>query len=200
DGYRLARRGESGSWSGAGEISVIIPARALQELSRILEGKDNEKVNVTVSSEQVSFQCGEIYLVSRLIQGQFPDYRQVIPKKSTTKIILETEVFLEAAERASVVASGSANISRFEVKSGKMHISAHTPDVGSVDEVLPAEIKGVEKIQITFNIRLIIDALKVINSPRVVMELSEGLSPGLIRPENGEDFVYIVMPIRTQEG
>jgi len=199
DGYRLARRGEKVDLASMGEASFVVPARALQELSRIIEGKSLEKVVITASPEQISFHCGNVYLISRLIAGQFPDYRQVIPKKAATKIILETEEVLHAAERAAVVASGSANITRIEVKSGKMHLTAHTPDVGSVDEVLSSEIKGEEKIQISFNIRLIIDALKVLNSKKVVFELSEGLSPGLIRPEEGEDFIYIVMPIRTQE-
>jgi len=172
----------------------------LQELSRIIEGKPSEKVLVSASTEQISFQCGNVYLVSRLIAGQFPDYRQVIPKRASIKLVLETEEALHAAERAAVVASGSANITRIEVKMGKMYLTAHTPDVGSIDEVLSAEVKGEEKIQVSFNIRLIIDALKVLNSQKVVFELSQGLSPGLIRPEGGADFIYIVMPIRTQEG
>jgi DNA polymerase-3 subunit beta len=199
DGYRLALRGEKVDLGGVGEVSFVVPAKALQELSRIIEGKSSEKVVITASSEQVSFYCENVYLTSRLIAGQFPDYRQVIPKKASTKIILETEEVLHAAERAAVVASGSANITRIEVKAGKMHLTANTPDVGSVDEVLASEIKGEEKIQISFNVRLIIDALKVLNSKKVVFELSQGLNPGLIRPEGGEDFIYIVMPIRTQE-
>jgi DNA polymerase-3 subunit beta len=200
DGYRLARRGEKVDLAGVGEGSFVVPARALQELSRIIEGKPSEKVLVSASTEQISFQCGNVYLVSRLIAGQFPDYRQVIPKRASIKLVLETEEALHAAERAAVVASGSANITRIEVKTGKMYLTAHTPDVGSIDEVLSAEVKGEEKIQVSFNIRLIIDALKVLNSQKVVFELSQGLSPGLIRPEGGADFIYIVMPIRTQEG
>ena len=199
DGYRLAKRGEKVGSITAGTISVIIPARALLELSRILEGKSEGELKITVAADQISFQYADVYLVSRLIQGQFPDYKQVIPKKSTTQIILATRDFLEAAERASVVASGSANIMRFDVKGGKVHLSANTPDVGSVDEVLDAEVKGEGKAQASFNVRLITDVLKVIPSEKVVVELSEALSPGIIRPETGGDYLYIVMPIRTQE-
>lgn len=198
DGYRLAKSGRKIDLSLAGEIKAVVPVRALRELSRILEGREG-KLNVTVSPEQISFQLSGIYLVSRLIQGQFPDYRQVIPKKSLTKLVASTRGFLEAAERAAIVASGSANVTKFELKASRLHLVAQTPDVGSVDEVLEVEAKGAEKTQVSFNIRLIIDVLKVLKSEKVVVELSEALSPGVFRPEEETDFLYIVMPIRTQE-
>ncbi len=80
-----------------------------------------------------------------------------------------------------------------------MILSANTPDVGNIDEVLKAEIKSGEKTQVSFNIRLITDALRAINTEKVSLEMNEGLSPGVIRPEGGSDYIYIVMPIRTQE-
>jgi DNA polymerase-3 subunit beta len=115
DGYRLAKRGQKIKLGGGESgISVIVPGKALQELARILElGKGEEELKVTVSSDQIAFKYQEVYLVSRLIQGQFPDYKQVIPRKSATKISLKRKAFLEAAERAAVIASGSANIVRF---------------------------------------------------------------------------------------
>jgi len=199
DGYRLAKRGEKVELEGTGTASVIVPARALNELARSLEGKKGGELKITVASDQIVFRYEEIYLVSRLIQGQFPDYKQVIPKKNTVKVVLSTKELLEAAERATVVASGSANITRFEIKGGKMHLSANTPDIGNIDEVLGAEVKGGEKLQVSFNIRLITDVLKAVSTEKVVVELAEGLSPGVIRPEGGADYLYIVMPIRTQE-
>ena len=200
DGYRLAKRGEKVDAAGVGEVSAIIPAKALMELARILEGKGAGKIKISVSAEQIGFQCDDVHLVSRLIQGQFPDYRQVIPKKSTTKITLPTRGFLEAAERAAVVASGAANVTRLEVRGGLLHLSANTPDVGSVDEVLEAEIKGGEKVAVSFNIRLITDVLKAVAADKVTIELAEALSPGILRPaDGGSDYLYIVMPIRTQE-
>ena len=199
DGYRLARCGGKTEAKGEGGVSVIVPARALAELSKILESGKGEALKVVVSGEQIGFRCGESYLVSRLIQGQFPDYKQVIPKKSATKVTLNTNDFLKAAERAAVIASGSANVTLFEVRSGKMHLSANTPDVGNVDEVLAADIKGTEKARASFNIRLITDVLGVIETEKTVVELGEGLSPGVVRPEGNDEYLYIVMPIRTQE-
>ncbi|OGB88995.1 DNA polymerase III subunit beta [candidate division WOR-1 bacterium RIFCSPHIGHO2_01_FULL_53_15] len=199
DGYRLARSGGKTEAKGEAGVNVIVPARAMSELSKIIEGGKGEALKVVVSGEQISFRYGDAHLVSRLIQGQFPDYKQVIPKKSLTKITLNTREFLRAAERAAVIASGSANVTLFEVRSGKMHLSANTPDVGNVDEVLAAEIKGPEKARASFNIRLITDVLSVIESEKTTVELGEGLSPGLIRPEGSDEYLYVVMPIRTQE-
>jgi DNA polymerase-3 subunit beta len=202
DGYRLAKRGESIKLGGGeGGISVIVPAKTLQELSRLLElGKKEEDLRVTVSSDQIAFKYLDVYLVSRVIQGQFPDYKQVIPKKSATKIALNSRAFLEAAERTAVIASGSANIVRFEIKADSLHMSASTPDVGTIDEVVAAEIKGEKKAQMAFNIRLISDMLKAVENEGVVLELAESLGPGTIRQDEKGNYLYIVMPIRTQEG
>lgn len=199
DGYRLAKSEGKVKSAKAGSISVIVPARALQEVLRMLEREaENEELEITVSPDQVSFKYSDIYLVSRLIQGQFPDYKQVIPKKSALKISLNTKLFLEAGERAAVIASGSANVVRFEIREGKFHLSANTPDVGTIDEILETDIKGKEKTQVSFNIRLITDVLRVIETGNTIVEFSESLGPGVFREEGGGDFVYIVMPIRTQ--
>lgn len=200
DGYRLAKKGAKVSSGVENGINVIVPAKALLEVAKILEGSKTENLKITVSGEQIIFNYGGGFLVSRVIQGQFPDYKQVIPKKSVTKVNINTDEFLSAAERAAVIASGSANVSCFELKAGKMHISANTPDVGSVDEVLDAEVSGGDKAKVSFNIRLITDVLSVVESDKVVVELGEGLSPGVIRPVDDEDYFYLIMPIRTQEG
>ena len=202
DGYRLAKRGEKIKIGGGeGGIKAIVPGKALQELVRILEleKKGEEELKVTVSPDQIAFKYQDLYLVSRLIQGQFPDYKQVIPKKSSTKILLKRKAFLEAAERAAVIASGSANIVRFDIKGENLHLAASTPDVGTIDEVVEVEIKGEKRAQVAFNVRLITDMLKVVETENVTIELTEALGPGVIREEEKGEYLYIVMPIRTQE-
>lgn len=200
DGYRLAKRGEKIKLKDDIKGKVIVPSKTLHEISRIIDlDKGEGEVKITFSSDQISFKYKDSYLVSRLIQGQFPDYKQVIPKKSATKITIGTKTLLESAERAAVIAAGSANIVRFETKNGKLHLFASTPDVGTVDEVLEAEITGDAKNQVAFNIRLITDVLKAVNSSKVRLELSENLGPGMIKEEASDNYIYIVMPIRTQE-
>lgn len=198
DGFRLARRGEKIAGT-VPDASVIIPAKALSEVVRLLQSDGDEDLKINISNEQISFKHKDAYLVSRLIQGQFPDYKQVIPKSSAAKITTETKALLDASERAGVIASGSSNIIKIKVAEGAVHIIANTPDVGSVDEVVEAEIKGSEKDAIAFNVRLISDVLKVIDSPNTTMEFSGALSPGIIRPTDGKDYIYVIMPIRTTE-
>ena len=112
---------------------------------------------------------------------------------------MNNKTFLSAIERAAVIAGSSANIIKLEVKSGKLHVVASAPDVGNVNEIIEAEIKGGERAVVAFNVRLIIDALKVIKEDKVALELSGPLSPGLLRPVGGDDYTYIIMPIRVAE-
>ncbi len=197
DGFRLAKRGAVLP-GNVPTTSVIIPAKALSEVARMISAGDGE-LKISLTNEQISFRYKDSYLVSRLIQGQFPDYKQVIPKKHDAKITADTKALLEAAERASVIAGSSSNIIKVKVQDAKLHIIANTPDVGSVDEVVDVEIKGEEKNSIAFNVRLITDVLKVIDSEKVQLEFSGPLNPGTMRPVDTTDYVYIIMPIRTTE-
>ncbi|MFA5876223.1 MAG: DNA polymerase III subunit beta, partial [Candidatus Margulisiibacteriota bacterium] len=124
DGYRLAKKSEKIEGIAGGEKSVIVPARVLSELSKVIS-ETSGTVNVVVSAEQISFKFGDVYMVSRLIQGQFPDYKQVIPRKSETQITVATDLLLDAAQRAAVIASSSANIIRMETKGEKLHLIAN---------------------------------------------------------------------------
>lgn len=201
DGYRLAKSGAKVEGI-TGSSSVIVPSKAMVEVLKIFSQNPSSTAKVIIGADQISFKCDDIYLVSRLIPGQFPDYKQVIPKSTETKITIDVASFLSAVERAAVIAAQSANIVKVEVKFNQLHIMASAPDVGSVDEVIEAEVKGKEKSFVAFNVRLIADALKVIDSEKVLLELGEPLSPGLIKPSESKgnsEFVYVVMPIRTQE-
>jgi DNA polymerase-3 subunit beta len=199
DGYRLSKRGSKVSTPIPFETSVIVPAKALSEVSRMIQSEPDGSVEITLGGDHICFKHKDIYLVSRLIQGQFPDYKQVIPKASELKISMNCKTFLSAIERAAVIASSSANILRLEVKAGKMYVIASAPDVGSVNEIIEAEVKGGEKAQVAFNARLIIDSLKVMNEESIVLELSGPLSPGVLRPVGSDDYTYIIMPIRIAE-
>ena len=199
DGYRLSKRASKLETPIAFESSAIVPAKALSEVSRVIQADPSGDVEITLGGDHISFKYKDTLIVSKLIQGQFPDYRQVIPKGSEIKINMNNKVFLSAIERAAVIASSSANIIKIEVKSSKMHVIASAPDVGNVNEIIEAEVKGGERAIVAFNVRLIIDALKVINEEKIVLELSGPLSPGLMRPVGGDDYTYIIMPIRVAE-
>jgi DNA polymerase-3 subunit beta len=199
DGYRLSKRGSKITASIPIESSLIVPAKALIEVSRIIQADPGGEVDITLGADHIAFGFKDTFIVSRLIQGQFPDYKQVIPKGSEIKVTMNCKLFLSAIERAAVIASSSANIIRLEVKSGKMFVIANAPDVGNINEIVEAEIKGGEKGQVAFNVRLLMDALKVIQEEKIALELSGPLSPGLLRPIGSEDYTYIIMPIRVAE-
>jgi len=198
DGFRLAKIG--GTIAGAvQQTSVIVPAKALLVVSRILQSRGDEDLKINISNEQITFKYKDTYLVSRLIQGQFPDYRQVLPRSSEVKLTADTKALLEAAERAAVIAGSSSNIVKLKIEQGKLHIIAISPDVGSVDEVVDVEMKGEAKAHVAFNVRLITDVLKVMDSEKAMLEFSGPVSPGIIRPAGEDNYIYIIMPIRTTD-
>lgn len=198
DGFRLARTSKKiKDVDDAG--SVIIPSKALNEIMRILQNKEGGLLSIIISNEQIAFEYNDIYFVSRLIQGQFPNYKQVIPKESEVKIIVKTKEALEAAERAAVIASGSANIIRINIADGNLNISANTPDVGNIEENVAVEATGNLRAPIALNVRLLTDALKSLGSEKISLEFSGPLSPCVIKPLDTEDYLYIVMPIRTTD-
>jgi len=199
DGYRLSKRSSKTAAAINFESSVIVPAKALAEVGRVIQADPSGEVEITQGTDHVAFKYKDTLIVSRLIQGQFPDYKQVIPKGSEIKITMNNKTFLSAIERAAVIAASSANIIKLEVQGGKIHVIANAPDVGNVNEIIEAEIKGGERALVAFNVRLIIDALKVMKEEKIVLELSGPLSPGLMRPVGGEEYVYIIMPIRVAE-
>lgn len=200
DGYRLAKRGATIEGLDVADVKMIVPGKAINELLRLIQNSTGEdKIEIAFSNDQIAFRYKSAYLVSRLIQGQFPDYKQVIPKSSHTKVLLERRVLLESVERAAVIASSAANIMRFDIKPGKLHIIAVAPEVGNIDEVLEVNVKGQEKGQVSFNVRLILEALKNMEETELILEVSGPLAPGVIRPSGNSDYLYIVMPIRTQE-
>lgn len=197
DGYRLAKRGCVID-NMPGGLSIIVPSKALVELSKMIEDKD-ENIEILSSDEQIMFKLKDFVLVSRLVKGKFPNYKQVIPQPSSLNFKVKTDAFLESLERAGIIAQQSANIVKLEVKEGQLKILATSPDIGNATEVLDVSSNIKEKIQIAFNVRLIIDALKVIDEEAVKFELSGPLNPGVIVPEGSKGFSYIVMPIKTQE-
>lgn len=202
DGYRLAKKNYTLEQNFSDQSQMIIPAKAVSELSRVLPDEEHS-VKIEFSKENISFHfengSENIYLISKLIPGQFPDYKQVIPAETNAKVAVNRKELMAASERSAIIASASANIIHLEVVEGQVHITANTPEVGTSSELLPAAIQGNFKDMIAFNVRLLLDALKIIDEDEVVLELSGKLAPGVLRPKMGKDYLYVVMPIRTAE-
>lgn len=202
DGYRLAKKNYTLEQNFSDQSQMIVPAKAVSELSRVLSDEEHP-VKIEFSKEYISFHfengSENIYLISKLIPGQFPDYKQVIPTETHAKVAVNRKELMAASERSAIIASASANIIHLEVVEGQVHITANTPEVGTSSELLPASIQGEFSEMIAFNVRLLLDALKIIDEDEVVLELSGKLAPGVLRPKMGKDYLYVVMPIRTAE-
>ncbi|MFZ3132537.1 MAG: DNA polymerase III subunit beta [Desulfosporosinus sp.] len=177
-------------------FSGIIPAKTLSEICRLIRDED-EVLTINFSNNQVVFQSGSVYLVSRLIEGQFPLYKQVIPQTCETKVNLPVRSFLEAVERASLLSrdNSGANIIKINIKENELKID-QTSELGKISEQIDIELEG-KNVMIAFNTKFLIDALKVIDSEKIIFELSGPFSPGVMRPLDNPNYLYLVLPVRT---
>lgn len=200
DGYRLALK-QHGIPPLSEPLEAIIPYKAVNELGRLLQTKDaSAQVSITLSKNQIAFKLGSLLLVSRLIQGQFPDYKQVIPESVTHSFKLKKAAFQAAAERAALIAVASNNVVRFSFKDDVVSLFSNAKGFGGFNEDIQSErLSGDEEMKIAFNIRLMLDVLKMVNSDTVCLSFNNELSPCKVTVEGDDSFTYIIMPIRTTE-
>lgn len=201
DGFRLSVCIVPLPQSIADPFSIIIPARALTELGRISgEQKEQIVITVTPTRNQVIFQLTDVVLVSQLIDGNFPDYHQIIPRDRTTHTVVDTAAFLKACKTALIFARDAAHIGRLHIKPGTelapghMIVSATSAETGDDVSELDASIEG-DEIEIAFNIKYLIELLSVVDSPQVALDTTTSSSPGVIRPVGETDFTHVIMPM-----
>jgi DNA polymerase III subunit beta len=194
DSYRLAvKRTELESAIG-GELEANIPAKALRELGRLVAAGDVEEVAVGLLPNQAVFRAGSILLNTRLIDGQFPNFRQLLPESYEHDVRLPRGEFLEVVRRVSQLAQRNAPL-RLSFSSGQLKVSASTPDVGDAEETMPAAFEG-EPLEIGFNPEFLRDGIESVEGEEIMLRLISPLRPGLLQPVGNEDFRYLVMPIR----
>ena len=200
DNYRIAVRSLALAKPVSPEITIVVPARSFAELVRIMpDAEEAIEITVTPNKSQVLFHINGIDLVSRLIEGQFPNYEPVIPTSHTSRAVLDREAFLAGARRASIFARDSANIVKIEIggEAGEgVSITAHAADVGDAADALEATVEG-QPTSIAFNARYLIDVLSNLGAEQAALELSGPLAPGVIRGVGKDDYVHVIMPVRT---
>ena len=194
DSYRLAVKRTELEGSIGGELDANIPAKALRELGRLVAGDDVTEVAVSLLPNQAVFKAGAILLNTRLIDGQFPNFRQLLPESYEHDIRLPRPEFLEVVRRVSQLAQRNAPL-RLSFSQGELKISASTPDVGDAEETMPAAFDG-EPLEIGFNPEFLRDGIESVEGDEVLLRLISPLRPGLLQPVEGDDFRYLVMPIR----
>ena len=181
------------------ETSVVVPARALAELVRVLAESD-EAVDVVLAQarNQILFHVEGVDLVSRLIDGQFPNYQQVLPSSHATRAVLEREELLRAVRPAALIASSSANIVKLAIGSNGssgVTVTANA-DVGDYTGNVDAAVEG-DGTTIAFNARYLADVLTNVDAEQFALELNGPLSPGVFKPVGDSEYVHVVMPVRT---
>ncbi|MEX0973464.1 MAG: DNA polymerase III subunit beta [Solirubrobacterales bacterium] len=194
DSYRLAVKRTELEGAIGGELEANIPAKALRELGRLVGGGEVEEVTVSLLPNQAVFQAGGILLNTRLIDGQFPNFRQLLPESYEHDVRMPRPEFLEVVRRVSQLAQRNAPL-RLSFSPGELKVSASTPDVGDAEETMPAAFEG-EPLEIGFNPEFLRDGIDSVGGDEIVLRLISPLRPGLLQPVDNEDFRYLVMPIR----
>lgn len=178
---------------------VIIPAKALNEISRFFDREGH--LTVLIGENQAQFESNDMLLRVRLIEGVFPNYKNVIPNEYSTKVIIDTKEFLLSVERATIISNNTTNIAtntiKLEIEENIMQVKSFSPNIGQLNDKLYIEKEG-EDINISFNGNFLIDILKVIDSEKVILELTGNLSPGIIKPLDQEKhFLSLILPVRS---
>ena len=194
DSYRLAVKRTAMEAEIGGELEANIPARALRELGRILSSEKVEEVYVSLLPNQAIFKAGPIILNTRLIDGQFPNFRQLLPESYEHDVRLPRAEFLEVTRRVSQLAQRNAPL-RLSFAPGELTVAAETPEVGDAEEAMPAAFEG-EPLEIGFNPEFLREGIESVEGEELVLRLISPLRPGLLQPVDSEDFRYLVMPIR----
>jgi len=201
DGFRLSVRSAPLGQTIEEPIEVIIPARALGELGRVAADQEEwVEVIITPARNQILFHLQDVDLVSQLIEGKFPDYRQIIPSGHTTRTVLDTSGFLKASRVSHLFARDSANIVRVEIAPGDelmpghLTLAATSAELGDNVGQLDAAIEG-DPMEVAFNAKYLIDVLSVMNASQIALETTSASSPGVLRPIGDDDFIHVIMPM-----
>lgn len=178
-----------------GEVNVIVPGRAMNELPRVVpEGEGT--VSVGISNSQVKFKVGDTILISRLIEGQFPNVDRVIPTEHNKRLIIPTQQFEQALKRAAIVARENLNRAVIQTDDGKLTITAESGNVGKAHEEVEIVKEG-DDTKMAFSARYLLDVLAVIDTEAVEMELTGEVNQALLRPQGQDDYLYVVMPMQV---
>lgn len=197
DGNRLAKFATAINNSNEKEYSVVIPSKTLLEFTKILAGTEDKTVSIIIKNGQVAFKLEDRFLVSRLLDGQYPKYKQLIPSNYEITAIAERDTLISALDRTATIVNEKTSVVKFDFDTDKLNLSADTPDVGDSSDQIEIDYKG-DELSIAFNCRYVLDTLKVMDSDKVRLEFGGPLSSALIKPDSEEDYLCLVMPVQIR--
>lgn len=194
DGHRLSLI-DTELTSTLDEKGIIISRRGLTELKKVLGDNNETEIAISLHDNNCVFKTEQTIVVVRLLEGEYPDYKQVIPTANDKHIILDRKQFIGALRRAQVIASEKGEGVKFSIHGDSMEIRTGGPDVGNVQEEIKIDYQG-DSLDVSFNARYLLDVLNIMETEKVKMELKEELSSGVIRPFDEKNYLYVIMPMR----
>jgi DNA polymerase-3 subunit beta len=194
DSYRLSVKHTELEAPLSAKVEANIPAKALRELARVVGQEGADEVELSLSRNQAVCRAAGVTIASRLIEGQFPSWRQLIPESFEHEVRLPREELLEVTRRIGQLAQRNAPL-RMAFAEGELTVAAETPEIGDASEGLPAPYSG-EPMEIAFNPQFLVEGVESVATEELVLKLSSPLRPGLLQASGSEDFSYLVMPIR----
>jgi DNA polymerase III subunit beta len=202
DGFRLSfkeiKLTENLNLKDDEPITFLIPAKSLIEVTKLAKNNQKIKIGLTGDGHQVMFILDDIELVSRLIEGEFPDYQKLIPESYTTKVFVNKDELFQSVKIASVFAKESANVVKVNIKNNNLELSANAPQIGQNKASLETKTEG-ENLEIAFNYKFLTDFLNVCRSQEILIELNESLTPVFFHDQSDPSFTHIIMPVRLQD-
>lgn len=194
DGHRLATITKNIEGKIAEEKKMIVPKKAAAELRKVLDKTDNG-IRMTMSKNHVLFTIGDIQFLTRLIEGTYPNYEQVIPASNDKRMVVNRAAFARALRRVSVMAKDKTNAVKMEVDENRVAVASSNPDMGEATDEVTAEYTG-EKMILGLNARYLIDIIDAMSSEKVMLDMQGALHPVLIRDEGDPDYRCVIMPMR----
>jgi len=197
DGNRLSRIVEKITNKEDKDYSIVIPSKTLNELTRLVVGIEDENVSIAVQSGQILFKLKDRILLSRLLEGQYPKYQQLIPKTCEKNAIVDREALIGALDRTSTMVNERTSIIKFTFSGNKLLLKADTPDYGDSMDLIDVDYTS-EELIIAFNYKYLLDALRIMDSEKTVIELGGSLSATILKPDNEDNYLYLVMPVQIR--
>jgi DNA polymerase III subunit beta len=199
DGHRLAIIHRQIDSKVKDEKKIIVPRKAVSELRRFLPSESIEgemqRVTISIGEKHLLFTTGKIQFLTRLIEGSYPNYENVIPQSNEKKMSIGRETFAKVLRRVSVMSRERASAVRLDLENDKMTFFSSSPDLGEAKEEVPVDYKG-DAVTLGFNARYVLDVLNAMTSDKVVLELQDPLSPVLVKEDGSEDYQCVIMPMR----
>ncbi len=202
DGFRLSVRKAVLSMPAPASVSAIVPSQALKELARVAtDGEEPIYMVLPKGRGQVVFRVKDVEVVSQLIDGTFPDYQQIIPRKYNSRTLVSTSSLLKACKQAEIFAREGSNVARFNIKTAQgemqpseVEITATSEETGKNETIVEATVDG-SGVLIAFNVKFLREVLEVVKTPNVALETSAANAPGVVRPVGDDNFLHVIMPM-----